>query len=545
MQDKFFRCERICNVSDLHYETDNRGYMIFRNVAIARSGVYQYYGQEIGKNSQPNKIFRVYRHENTYKSDDIKQSLENIPVTDDHPDIDVSCNNYSVLEKGHTEGKPYIQGKNLIVPKIVIKDKDLQDKIKTGKREVSIGFLGNYKWGERPSCCNEQVDGTEHVYKINHLAVVSRGKAGPQYRFNKEEEEKVKDMDIQELKNALSEFTTPISNKLEQVSDSLVLANARLDQLENAEHEKEKHKEDEHHDKKHEKHHDGVVNPSMNKEHEHGHIDEMSTREGSGEKGGKELVEMVYPETKKIVTKNARVLSLINAANELVERVNKEMKEHEHEEHEEHENTHHKNALESLENATDKIDKARNEMAKIPAQQNHCGEAFSQACEGVINASEELEDVSNSEISRGARRINRKIFRLERLSNVLSPEAPQTSKEGHSEDDRKHREYLTRGANSERKPDPLIEMNRPAKVKNAMNEVSLDFSLDDGSPFSVPNGFMEPQRTKIRQANSQMGLEGVGSGILSKMANVGMGAVVRSFDVSQSNEGQSFLADKE
>lgn len=525
MSERFLRYERVANIASLKCEEDNRGYLIFRDVPIARSGVYQYYGQEIGRNSEPNKIFRVFRDESTYKGSDVEQSLENIPITDDHPSVDVSSDNYQILEKGHTEGKPYHKDGMVIVPKVVVKDKDLQQKIKSGKREVSIGFLGHYKWGDKPKNCNEYVDGTEHVYKINHLAVVDKGKAGPQFRFNKDivnDKKVVKEMDEAQLKNAFSEFMGPIQNKLEQLNDTLSLANARLDHLENSEKEEEK---------KDESAENGVVNPSMNEEH--GKIEPLATGEGSGEEGEKKLVEMVYPETRKIVTQNAQVLSLINGAHSLIDTINKEMDEdHKDEEKEEM----HKNALKGLNEAAEKMKEAKDSMATIPSTHNAVVEDFSNACEAVINASEKLEDiaVSNS-VSRGASRVARQVIRLERSSNA---EAAVAEKKEASE----KREELTRGVNSE-SSDPLVEMNRPQtqKVSNSMHEVNLDFSLGDSTPFDVPSGFMANERASIKNSATGLQLAEVGSAILSKVANSGMGLIVRSFDVSQSNEGESFL----
>ena len=163
---------------------------MFENVPIARDGIYEYYGQEMGPKYVPNRLYKVYRAQEEYNKEPCKSSLLSIPITDDHPDYNVNSDTCSMLEKGHTEGTAFFEDDLLKVPKVLVKDSKLQDKVARGIRELSIGFFGSYDFEFNsddipdhidPSC----IDAIEHIDSINHLAIVPEGKAGFEVRLNK------------------------------------------------------------------------------------------------------------------------------------------------------------------------------------------------------------------------------------------------------------------------------------------------------------------------------------------------------------------------
>src|SRR5689334_20323368 len=81
---------------------------------VARTGIQIYTGRECGK---PELDFvRVYRPESeVFKADAIK-TFAHRPITDDHPHIPVTADNWQRLSKGHTGEEVVRDGKFIRVP---------------------------------------------------------------------------------------------------------------------------------------------------------------------------------------------------------------------------------------------------------------------------------------------------------------------------------------------------------------------------------------------------------------------------------------------
>lgn len=137
---------------------------------ITRPGVFPYMrqdGQIQMEAKLPEEIF----------SDHTVQSAKGKPITDDHPNEPVTLENYQTYAKGMTHTDAAVDDDKLCVS-MTITDKDLIQKIKNGKRELSIGFLADVAMtaGELNGM---HYDAVQRNVEINHVAVVDRGRAGP------------------------------------------------------------------------------------------------------------------------------------------------------------------------------------------------------------------------------------------------------------------------------------------------------------------------------------------------------------------------------
>lgn len=104
------------------------------------------------------------------------------PVTDGHPDGLVTKNNSQELLKGMTASNAHIEG-DMLYNDITITDAALIDKVRNnGKRELSIGFETEVvpQSGELNGV---HYDSVQKNIKINHVAVVERGRAGHEVRL--------------------------------------------------------------------------------------------------------------------------------------------------------------------------------------------------------------------------------------------------------------------------------------------------------------------------------------------------------------------------
>lgn len=145
------------------------GYLICRNVPIARTGVQMYAAHELGLNGDPDRRITVHRNPEDVFEAAALASFEGKPVTDGHPAEDVGPENYAAYAKGHAQNVR--REGELIVADLYINDAVLADQVRNGiKREVSCGYR-----------CTYVPDGggyrQTHI-RGNHVAVVPRGRAG-------------------------------------------------------------------------------------------------------------------------------------------------------------------------------------------------------------------------------------------------------------------------------------------------------------------------------------------------------------------------------
>lgn len=152
---------------------DSNGQLVCRDCIIARTGSYDYLESEIKKNGNPNKIVKVYRTEDEVFNPTSMASFEDKPFVDDHPEGDVTLDNYKELSKGFTRNVRRGEGdlRDCLLCDIVVTDKDTIDEILSKrKRELSLGYDTNII----------EKDGKYFMSNIrgNHLALVDDGRAG-------------------------------------------------------------------------------------------------------------------------------------------------------------------------------------------------------------------------------------------------------------------------------------------------------------------------------------------------------------------------------
>jgi len=99
------------------------------------------------------------------------------PVTDDHPSELVTSANHKEYAKGMTHTNAVVRDHKLYIS-FTVTDADTINKIKNGKRELSIGFLADI---EKATGDYEgtKYDAIQRNMQINHVAIVDKGRAGP------------------------------------------------------------------------------------------------------------------------------------------------------------------------------------------------------------------------------------------------------------------------------------------------------------------------------------------------------------------------------
>lgn len=151
---------------------DNSGYLICQNAVLARTGKQTYLKSEIYPNCDDNSIIEIDRKPKEVFSDSTLASFENKPVTVEHPDEDVSPDNYRDLSVGYVRDvhKGSYNGEDVILGTLVITDTDVIEDIKNNIRtELSCGYTCDITEGDNP----EQIN-----IKGNHVALCEEGRAG-------------------------------------------------------------------------------------------------------------------------------------------------------------------------------------------------------------------------------------------------------------------------------------------------------------------------------------------------------------------------------
>jgi chaperonin cofactor prefoldin len=149
------------------------GYLICKNVKIARTGWMDYHGQDLPTifDELPGTPIKVYRSPEEVFSETTLASFEGKAVTNTHPNEMLDINTTPMIERGHAQNVR--RDGEYIIADLFIKEAGLISEIQNNlKREVSCGYdCSWHKIGDRKY---EQRDITG-----NHVAVVRNGRAGP------------------------------------------------------------------------------------------------------------------------------------------------------------------------------------------------------------------------------------------------------------------------------------------------------------------------------------------------------------------------------
>lgn len=171
------------------------GFLICKNVPIAKVGTQQYLGEELGLEGYENVLVDVIRTEQEVFSPKTIASFEGKPFTDDHPEQSefVTTENYKQYVKGHVTNVRREEGdfSDKLLADIIVYDKTVIEEIESGrKREISCGYGCDYDIDENGNILQINITG-------NHVALVNEGRAGHNVRIldhNKNKKGVVKNM---------------------------------------------------------------------------------------------------------------------------------------------------------------------------------------------------------------------------------------------------------------------------------------------------------------------------------------------------------------
>ena len=156
------------------------GYLVATS-SFARTGVQTYLDSELGDVAdgfEPDAVVRVYRAEDQVFHKDTLASITRVPVTLDHPPELVDADNWATYSVGDV-GDAFARDGEWIVVNPMIKDAAARTAAETTHKEISMGYTANIvKARDGVDADFEMVD-----IRMNHLALVPKGRAGSQARI--------------------------------------------------------------------------------------------------------------------------------------------------------------------------------------------------------------------------------------------------------------------------------------------------------------------------------------------------------------------------
>lgn len=154
-------------------EVTPEGYLLCRDVRLARTGVLIYGDGEVPVDADDTGLIQIYRGEDVLFAPTTIASIEGKPVTDDHPDDWVTPENWKNLSKGSGHNIHQGEGEDAeyLMGDLLIMDKSTIEAVQGGKVEISLGYDAEYS----------QISpgkGVQSNIVVNHIALVDKGRCG-------------------------------------------------------------------------------------------------------------------------------------------------------------------------------------------------------------------------------------------------------------------------------------------------------------------------------------------------------------------------------
>lgn len=154
-------------------EITPEGYLLCRDVPIARIGTLMYADGEVPVTADNTGLIIIYRGEDVLFHPITIASAEGKPVTDDHPSDWVTPDNWKLLSKGFVKDVRRGEGadSDYLMADILVTDKETIQKVLDGKVEISLGYDADYTETSKGK-------GLQSNIRVNHIALVEKGRCG-------------------------------------------------------------------------------------------------------------------------------------------------------------------------------------------------------------------------------------------------------------------------------------------------------------------------------------------------------------------------------
>lgn len=155
------------------------GYLV-AEARAARTGVQTYGGFEVGKPDMP--LVRVFRpHDEVFNPASLG-TYAHKPITVGHPPQGVTADTWKKFSVGHTSNEAAQDGIFVRVP-MMLADAAAIRELEGGTKEISVGYNCSLDW-TAGSANGEAYDAIQRGIRVNHVALVPKGRAGSECRIS-------------------------------------------------------------------------------------------------------------------------------------------------------------------------------------------------------------------------------------------------------------------------------------------------------------------------------------------------------------------------
>lgn len=151
----------------------------------ARTGVYDYAGREIDPDNRhglrDKASVKVLRGEETVFDERAIRSFIGKPVTDNHPSVPVTADNWRQHARGTVMGA--VRDGDYLAFDLLLADAATIAAVDAGKRELSNGYQADLEFGRFTAPDGTICDARQVSVTGNHVAIVDRGRAGSECRI--------------------------------------------------------------------------------------------------------------------------------------------------------------------------------------------------------------------------------------------------------------------------------------------------------------------------------------------------------------------------
>ena len=149
-----------------------------------RVGIQKYLGREVdpsGKTFAADQIVNVYRPPAEVFDKASLASSVGRPITDDHPTVPVTADNWREHIRGAIGGA--VKDGEWVRFDLAFMDAGLIGKVDAGKVELSGGYACDVSFESGTTDDGQAFDAVQRNIRFNHLAVVDKARAGPEARI--------------------------------------------------------------------------------------------------------------------------------------------------------------------------------------------------------------------------------------------------------------------------------------------------------------------------------------------------------------------------
>jgi hypothetical protein len=158
----------------------------------ARGGnIQDYLGAEVGRPDLP--IVRVYRDADEVFRAESLRTFGHKAVTLDHPASPVTTKTWRSVARGHVGDEVVRDGEFVRIP-MMVADQEAIDAVQGGKREISVGYSCDLDFTAGKTADGREYDARQINIVVDHVAIVDRGRAGPDCRIGDQRPAEAKTM---------------------------------------------------------------------------------------------------------------------------------------------------------------------------------------------------------------------------------------------------------------------------------------------------------------------------------------------------------------